>query len=161
LRAFVAGEGKARVVDEKQTTVYKRALSEEYRLKMKSSRAILTDISKRYPCMPFPLRKLLEGSSSSKIGLVECMNHGLIQSYPVLWEKDGEQVVHIKGTVLLMKNGSDRITTSPLQEVTTEKAVKVCRVALTFPAVLACVLLLCALVLVLEKVSNFHGKYAT
>jgi hypothetical protein len=58
------------MVDEKATTVYKRALSEEYRLK----------IIKRYPCMPFPLRKLLAPGNCSKFGLVECVNHGLLQA---------------------------------------------------------------------------------
>ena len=122
-----AGEGKARVVDEKQTTVYKRALNEQYHLKMKASRAMLSDISKRYPYMPFPLRKLLAAGSASKFGLVECLNHGLLQAYPVLWEKEGEVVAHIKGTVLLMKNGSDRVTAAPLQEVQSEKSVEVRR----------------------------------
>jgi hypothetical protein len=75
-----AGEGKAKMVDEKATTVYKRALSEEYRLKMKASRAILSEIIKRYPCMPFPLRKLLAPGNCSKFGLVECVNHGLLQA---------------------------------------------------------------------------------
>lgn len=120
-----AGEGKARVIDEKQTTVYKRALNEQYHLKMKASRAILSEISKRYPYMPFPLRKLLAAGSASKFGLVECLNHGLLQAYPVLWEREGEVVAHIKGTVLLMKNGSDRVTTAPLQEFKSEKAIEV------------------------------------
>ena len=47
------GEGKARVLDEKQTTVYKRALDQEYKLKLKASRSIFTEINKRYPTMPF------------------------------------------------------------------------------------------------------------
>jgi hypothetical protein len=124
-RSTSAGEGKARVLDEKQTTVYKRALNEQYHLKMKASRAIFSDISKRYPFMPFPLRKLLATSDASKrFGLVECMNHNLLQAYPVLWEKEGEAVAHIKGTVLLMKNGSDRVTLSPLQEHKSEKVVE-------------------------------------
>lgn len=121
-----AGDGKARVVDEKQTTVFKRALNVEYSLKMKSSRTILSDVDKKYPCMPFPLRKLLAASTSSKFGLVECLQHGLLHAYPVLWEKDGELVAHIKSTVLLMRNGSDRITTSPLQSLQPTKTIEVC-----------------------------------
>lgn len=119
-----AGEGKVRVLDEKQTTVYKRALDMEYQLKMKASRAMLSDINKRYPCMPFPLRNLL-GNGSSKFGLVECLNHGLLHAYPVLYEKEGELVAHIKATVLLLPNGSDRVTTCPLQEFSSEKTVEV------------------------------------
>lgn len=123
--SMCVGDGKARVVDEKQTTIFKRALNVEYSLKLKSSRTILSDIDKRYPCMPFPLRKLLATSASSKFGLVECLQHGLLHAYPVLWEKDGEMVAHIKGTVLLMPNGSDRITISPLQRFESSKAIEV------------------------------------
>lgn len=101
--------------DEKQTSVFKRALNVEYHLKLKTSRSMLSEINKRYPCMPFPLRKLLEDGSTSKLGLVECLQHGLLQSYPVLWEKDGVMVAQVKGTVLLLPNGSDRITSSPVQ----------------------------------------------
>lgn len=126
---MVAGEGKARVLDEKQTTVYKRALDMEYSLKMKASRAMLSDINKRYPCMPFPLRALLSapagGQQTSRFGLVECLNHGLLHAYPVLYEKEGEIVAQVKGTVLLLPNGSDRVTTCPLQEVSSEKSVAV------------------------------------
>lgn len=35
-----AGEGKPKITDEKQTTVYKRALDVEYRLKMAASRQV-------------------------------------------------------------------------------------------------------------------------
>lgn len=120
-----SGDGKARVRDEKQTTVFKRALNVEYHLKLKTSRAILSEINKRYPCMPFPLRKLLEDGSTSKLGLVECLQHGLLQSYPVLWEKDGALVAQVKGTVLLLPNGSDRITCSHAQDVHSEVKVSV------------------------------------
>lgn len=119
------GEGKAKVLNEKETAVFKRALNVEYSLKLKASRAILSDIDKRYPCMPFPLRKLLASSTSSKFGLVECLQHGLLHAYPVLWEKEGELVAHIKGTVLLMPNGSDRVTASSLPKCVTNKCIKV------------------------------------
>ena len=39
-----AGEGKPKITDEKQTTVYKRALDVEYRLKMAASRQVTSAI---------------------------------------------------------------------------------------------------------------------
>jgi hypothetical protein len=105
--------------------VYKRALNVEYSLRMKASRAFISDVNKKYPCMPFPLRKLVAGGSTSKFGLVECMNHQMLHPYPVLWEKEGETVVHLKGTVLLMPNGSDRVTTAPLQAHKSDKVIEV------------------------------------
>ncbi|GBF91385.1 hypothetical protein Rsub_04125 [Raphidocelis subcapitata] len=122
------GEGKPRMVDEKETTVYKRALDVEYMLKMKASRAVLGAVSKRFPMLPFSLRALTEaegaGSEVTKqlrLGLVECLSHGLLHPYPVLHEKGGELVAQVKGTVLLMPGGNDRITTAPEQPVETDK----------------------------------------
>lgn len=80
-----SGEGKARVLDEKETTVYKRALDQEYKLKMKSSRSIFSEINKKHPTMPFTVRNL--DSKQSRLGLLECLNHGLLHPYPVLHEK--------------------------------------------------------------------------
>lgn len=75
--------------------------------------------------MPFPMRKLLADEGCSKLGLVECLHHGLLHSYPVLWEKDGEQVAQIKGTVLLLPNGSDRITLGTTQQLKSEVEIAV------------------------------------
>lgn len=45
-----------RILDEKQTSVYKRALDKEYKLKLKASRATLSEINQRFPVMPFTIR---------------------------------------------------------------------------------------------------------
>ncbi|AQK85441.1 ERBB-3 BINDING PROTEIN 1 [Zea mays] len=52
------------------------------------------------------------------------MNHELLQPYPVLHEKPGDLVAHIKFTVLLMPNGSDKITSHPLQELKPTKSIE-------------------------------------
>ena len=44
------------MLDEKATTVYKRALDQEYKLKLKASRSIFSEINKRFPTMPFTVR---------------------------------------------------------------------------------------------------------
>ena len=87
------GEGKAKVKDEKETTVYKRALEHEYHLKLKASRAVFSEINKRFPTMPFTMRAL--DGKQSRLGLVECLNHGLLHAYPVLYEKQGELVAQV------------------------------------------------------------------
>lgn len=109
------GEGKPKLIDEKQTTIYKRAVDKNYHLKMKSSRFILSEINQKFPIMPFSARALEE--KRARLGLVECVNHELLEPYPVLHEKPGDLVAHIKFTVLLMPNGSDRVTGHPLQEL--------------------------------------------
>ncbi|KAH7667578.1 Peptidase M24 methionine aminopeptidase protein [Dioscorea alata] len=115
------GEGKPRLLDERQTTIYKRAVDKNYHLKMKSSRFIFSEISQKFPIMPFTARALEE--KRARLGLVECVNHDLLQPYPVLHEKPGDLVAHIKFTVLLMPNGSDRITSHSLQQLQSTKTI--------------------------------------
>ncbi|XP_057519339.1 ERBB-3 BINDING PROTEIN 1-like [Amaranthus tricolor] len=115
------GEGKPRMLDEKQTTIYKRAVERAYHLKMKASRFIFSEINQKFPIMPFTARALEE--KRARLGLVECVNHDLLQPYPVLHEKPGDLVAHIKFTVLLMPNGSDRVTSQSLQELQPTKTV--------------------------------------
>lgn len=115
------GEGKPKLLDEKQTTIYKRAVDKNYHLKMKASRFIFSEISQKFPIMPFTARALEE--KRARLGLVECVNHDLLQPYPVLHEKPGDLVAHIKFTVLLMPNGSDRITSHPLQQLQPAKSI--------------------------------------
>ncbi|CAN6576110.1 unnamed protein product [Malus baccata var. baccata] len=115
------GEGKPKLLDEKQTTIYKRAVDKSYHLKMKASRFIFSEISQKFPIMPFTARALEE--KRARLGLLECVNHELLQPYPVLHEKPGDFVARIKFTVLLMPNGSDRITSHPVQELQPTKQV--------------------------------------
>jgi curved DNA binding protein len=118
------GEGKTKVLDEKQTTVYKRALDERYSLKLKAARQIFKEISDRFPALPFTTRALPTQGGAARLGLTECVGHGLLQPYPVLYEKAGELVAQLKSTVLLMPNGSDRLISQPVQPVKTDKAVQ-------------------------------------
>ena len=71
--------------------------------------------------LTFTLRGL--EAKNARLGLVECVNHDLLQPYPVLHEKPNTLVAHFKTTVLLMPNGSDRITSAPVQELKSEKQV--------------------------------------
>ena len=109
---------------QKQTKkqVYKRALDVEYSLKMKASRAVFSEVSKRFSTMPFALRAL--ATPGARLGVIECVNHHLLQAYPVLHERAGERVAQLKTTVLLMPNGSDRITGAPLQAHESDKSVE-------------------------------------
>nr|GEZ24408.1 ERBB-3 binding protein 1 [Tanacetum cinerariifolium] len=68
-------------------------------------------------------QKIERAEKRARLGLVECVNHELLQPYPVLHEKPGDFVAHIKFTVLLMPNGSDRITSNSLQELQPTKNV--------------------------------------
>jgi curved DNA binding protein len=120
------GDGKAKVHDERETTVFKRALEVQHQLRIKAARDLFSEINKKFPTMLFSLRGLEDGGAGrTRLGLADCVAHDLLQPYPVTYDKAGELVAQVKGTVLLMPNGSsDRITAAPAQVVKSEKVIE-------------------------------------
>ena len=93
------GDGKSRDMDFR-TTIYKREPDQVYQLKMKASRgkflieflgtiksyflsAIFSEVEKKFDTMCFNLRSLAD-EKKAKMGINECVNHGLITPFPVL-----------------------------------------------------------------------------
>jgi curved DNA binding protein len=106
------GDGKPRE-SEVRTTVYKKK-NIIYQLKMKTSRAFLSEAEKRFNLMPFTLRDF-EDEKKARMGVIECAKHDLMEPYPVYFERDNEFVAEFKYTVLLMPNGTMKITGLPLE----------------------------------------------
>jgi len=106
---YTTGAGKPVELENSKPTVYKRQLDTTYNLKMKASRAVFNEVQKASPTFPFTIRMLNE-LKSVRFGLKECLQHNLIQPYPVLSEKAGEQTAHIKFTCLILKSGTVRLT---------------------------------------------------
>ncbi|XP_024029462.1 ERBB-3 BINDING PROTEIN 1 [Morus notabilis] len=61
------GDGKPKLLDEKQTTIYKRAVDKNNHLKMKASRFIFSEIDQKFPIMPFTARSVDNVSRLSNI----------------------------------------------------------------------------------------------
>lgn len=101
------GEGKP-IQRDARTTIFKRAVDQTYKLKMKASRYVFNEVSKRFPTLPFTIRALDE--MQGRMGVVECVKHNLLHPYPVLYEKPGSLVAHFKYTVLLLPSGTAKIT---------------------------------------------------
>lgn len=107
------GEGKGREMDAR-TTVFKKT-DTVYQLKMKASRAFYSEVDKRFGNMPFTLRAL-EDEKKAKMGVIECVNHKIVEPFHVLYEKEGEFSAQFKFTVLLMPSGSHKITGIQFEE---------------------------------------------
>lgn len=101
--AMSTGEGKPRETGSR-TTVFKRSVDRKYALRNKSSRQFFNDVNKKFPTLPFTIRHFDE--MSARMGLRECVTHELIQPYPVLHERQGDFVAHVKVTVLLLPSGN-------------------------------------------------------
>jgi len=106
--AMSAGDGKPRP-GTLRTTVFKRNVEANYRLKMKNSRYLLSEVDKKFPTLPFTLSHF-EDEKMAKLGVTECVSHGLLTPYPVLHEQKNTKVAHFKCTVLLLPSGTLRVT---------------------------------------------------
>lgn len=108
---------------ETRTTVFKRDVEKNYQLKMKASRNVLSEINKKASTLPFSLN-LLSDERQARMGVVECCKHGLLQSYPVLQGREGDFIVHLKGTILLLPSGQTVITGMdlPLELIKSERS---------------------------------------
>eukprot|EP00389_Voromonas_pontica_P001951 GDKH01002911.1.p2 GENE.GDKH01002911.1~~GDKH01002911.1.p2 ORF type:complete len:393 (-),score=151.44 GDKH01002911.1:177-1355(-) len=121
--AISTGDGKVRATEYK-TTVYKRDVTQTYSLKSQLARQFLGEVGRRFPTMPFTIRAI-EDEKAMRVGVTECLRHGLIQPFPVTTEKAGEFVAHFKFTLLLLPGGTKKITGLPvdLEAVKSELAV--------------------------------------
>lgn len=111
--AMSTGDGKARP-GELRTTVYKRNVEKQYHLKVKASRQVLAEVDKKFPTLPFTLRHLSD-VRTARLGINECISHGLLTPYPSLHDYSGK-VAHFKCTVLLLPSGTSRVTGLDLPE---------------------------------------------
>ena len=105
--AMSTGDGNARPGD-MRTTVFKRNVEQQYNLKVPASRALLSEVDKKFPTLPFTIRHLND-VRKARLGLSECIQHGLLMPYPTLYEHSGK-VAHFKCTVLLLPSGTVRVT---------------------------------------------------
>lgn len=63
---------------------------------------MLTPAPPSLPLLP-PIRSLrgIE-AKQARFGLVECINHGLLDAYAVSYEKEGEVIAHVSGTGVVL-----------------------------------------------------------
>ncbi len=119
--AFTTGEARPRETDAR-TTVFKRNPDVSYHLKMKASRSLLADISKKYSALPFSLRALGD-ETQARLGVRECVDHNLLTPYRVEFEREGSFVAHVRFTVLLLGGGTQKVTGIDMPEyVKSDKA---------------------------------------
>ncbi|XP_064644311.1 proliferation-associated protein 2G4-like isoform X2 [Lineus longissimus] len=106
------GDGKGKDIGTR-TTVHKKKVEESYSLKLKSARHFFSEATKKFGVMPFTIRGAGDDEKKTKMGLKECVTHGLFEEFRVLWEKEGDYVAQFKFTVLLMPKGPMKITGGP------------------------------------------------
>eukprot|EP00727_Mastigamoeba_balamuthi_P010359 m51a1_g5946 putative proliferation-associated protein 2g4-like (437) ;mRNA; f:125753-127898 len=118
-----SGEGKTKDLGNMRTTVFKRSADQQYLLKLKASRATLAEIQSKFPAFPFSLRALSD-EKRAKLGVAEMVSHGLLETYPVLHERQGETIAQFKGTFLVGPKVTAMLSgpAAPPQRVKSEKS---------------------------------------
>jgi curved DNA binding protein len=99
-----SGSGKSKQAVTR-TTVYKRELDQQYQLKSKHARTFFNVVNKKHPTMPFSISKF-EDAGGTKVGIKECVEHSMLEPYPVLTEAAGEIVAQFKATVVVQPNST-------------------------------------------------------
>jgi len=118
---MTTGEGKTRQIDPK-TTIYKRNKDVNYSLRSKSARTLFNLIKKNHGNLPFNIRNF---EVRSRVGIKELINHDLVHSYPVMYEKNNQNVAQFKSTVLILSSSTQRLNEGfPIPSVTSQYALE-------------------------------------
>jgi hypothetical protein len=67
-------------LEETRTTIYQREHTVSYQLKMKTSRAVFSEVQKKAGPFPFNVR-VLEDEKRARMGLQEAVQHSLVKPY--------------------------------------------------------------------------------
>ncbi|KAI9015567.1 Erbb3 binding protein 1 [Hyaloraphidium curvatum] len=108
-----SGDGKVKEKAEVKPTVYQRNVNKTFNLKLKVSRTVYNEISKRFSVFPFSIRALED--KRGRLGILECVQHNLLEPYPVYFDQSAAYVAQFKCTVLVPPNSTMplRITSCP------------------------------------------------
>jgi len=119
-------DGKAKP-DTSRTSVYKRANDINYQLKMKTSRAVFSEIQKKAGAFPFTLRSL-DDEKRARMGVQEAVAHGLLKSYDIVHTNAGTLVAEFFFTIALLPAGPLMLSPAPVwytsDKVKSEKSIQ-------------------------------------
>ncbi|KAH3678175.1 hypothetical protein WICPIJ_008910 [Wickerhamomyces pijperi] len=104
-----SGEGKVKK-STLRTSIYKLT-GNNYQLKLKSSKAVFTEIKKKASAFPFSIKNL-EDPTRGSAGLKENCTHNTMIAYDVYQEKEGETIAQVYLTVAITKNGLVKFTSA-------------------------------------------------
>ncbi|KAJ2507867.1 hypothetical protein IWW47_000901 [Coemansia sp. RSA 2052] len=103
-----SGVARASTLD---AAVYQRDVSRQYALKLRTSRALLSEVSRRCSVFPFLLRDVVGASAALRAGVQECVRTQLLVPFAVTVDKSaGAVVAQFKATVMCHYEGPIRIT---------------------------------------------------
>jgi len=119
-----SGEDGGARLEESRTTIYQRDHRVSYQLKMKTSRAVFSEVQKKAGPFPFNVR-VLEDEKRARMGLQEAVQHSLVRPYEVVYTPPNTFVAAFHFTIALLSGGPALLTHPPVwykpEVVRTEK----------------------------------------
>eukprot|EP01013_Petalomonas_cantuscygni_P003741 TRINITY_DN13962_c0_g1_i1.p1 TRINITY_DN13962_c0_g1~~TRINITY_DN13962_c0_g1_i1.p1 ORF type:complete len:437 (+),score=146.70 TRINITY_DN13962_c0_g1_i1:53-1363(+) len=107
---ITSGAGRLREGD-RRPTVFRRTMARES-MRVRASRDVLSRVSRMSGTFPFSLRQLSE-VKAARFGVMECVKSNMMLPYPILFERGGEVVAHVKSTVLILPKEIVQISGGP------------------------------------------------
>ncbi|KAJ2821107.1 hypothetical protein FBU31_005012 [Coemansia sp. 'formosensis'] len=103
-----SGVARASTLD---PAVYQRDVNHQYSLKLRTSRALFSEVCKRYSVFPFLMRDIVDANQSIRAGVPECVKSQLLVPFAVTMDKKaGSVVAQFKLTVMCHYSGPIRVT---------------------------------------------------
>ncbi|KAJ2779274.1 hypothetical protein H4R18_004115, partial [Coemansia javaensis] len=92
--------------------LYQRDVNQQYSLKLRTSRALFTEVCRQHSVFPFLMRDVVGANQSLKAGVSECVRAQLLVPFAVTMDKEpGDTfVAQFKATVLCHHTGPVRLT---------------------------------------------------
>ncbi|ORY13294.1 hypothetical protein BCR34DRAFT_481188 [Clohesyomyces aquaticus] len=115
------GSGKVKTLSNR-ATLHRRTAT-HFGLKRPTSRAMLSEVVKKFGTFPFSLRQL-EDEKAAKVGVVECVRGGVLRAYEVVGDKNNDPVARLFTTVAITKNGLTRLAAPPTPDLSKYKTDK-------------------------------------
>ncbi|KAF8339565.1 peptidase M24, structural domain-containing protein [Cantharellus anzutake] len=108
-----ASDNKPKQTKDERTSIYQRVPDVTYQLKLKTSRAVFSEIQKKAGTFPFNIR-YLEDEKRGRVGVQEAEKHGLLRAYDVQQSLPGTFVAAFHFTLALLPTGPYLITEPPV-----------------------------------------------
>lgn len=105
-----SGDGTIKTSDTQRTNIYKRS-EENYALRLKTSRAVISEAQSQFGLMAFNVRQMGAGVHRTRMALNEATQHKVTSAYEVLEAKDKDALIaRVMFTVIVLPTGPSKIT---------------------------------------------------
>lgn len=113
--AFTQSEKNA-TISQKSPVIFQNTIN-RYTLKTKAARELLNNVQKQYDMDCFKLTDINISQGSARLGLRECLNHGVLRSLGLIELKNSD-IILLKCSIVIQENSVYKLTGPKLKDLT-------------------------------------------